>query len=87
MKIVNDVIELSFYDLNGIAQQKFLKAMGLVFPSEGNYNILPIAVISIPEKETDNSLKIRDTDIEVFKLSDPNSVEKLHESLDKYFGR
>lgn len=83
MKIVNDVIEVSFYDLNGVAQQKFLKAMGLVFPFEGNYDTMPIAVISIPEKEEN----VEETGIKVFKLPDPDSVKKLHESLDKHFGR
>ncbi len=50
MKVNSDVIEISFYDLNNEAQQEFLKIIGMDTPSDGNYDVFPIALVPIPEE-------------------------------------
>ncbi len=49
MKETGSEIEIYFDDMNEDAQKKFLKAMGMEKSDEGNYDILPIAIVPIPE--------------------------------------
>ena len=49
MKNTGSDIEMYFDDLNEDSKKEFLKAMGMETSSEGNYDIVPIAVIPIPE--------------------------------------
>lgn len=50
MKVTEEGIEIYFFDLNAVAQRVFLKALHVQFASEGNFDIVPIAVVPIPEK-------------------------------------
>lgn len=49
MKNTGGEIEIFFDDLNEDSQKEFLKAMGMKTSDEGNYDMVPIAVIPIPE--------------------------------------
>lgn len=49
MKETGNEIEIYFDDLNEEAQKKFLKAMGIETSDEGNYDIIPIAIVPMPE--------------------------------------
>ncbi len=49
MKVTEEGIEISFYDLSDEAQKEFLKAVGLESASDGNYDVFPIAVVPVPE--------------------------------------
>lgn len=44
-------IEVFFDDLNEEAQKVFLEAMSLADSDDGNYDIVPIAVVPIPDEE------------------------------------
>jgi hypothetical protein len=45
MKETGSEIEIYFHDLNEDAQKKFLKAMGIETSDEGNYGVIPIAIV------------------------------------------
>ncbi len=49
MKESENAIEIYFDDLNEEAQKIFLKTMGIETSDEGNYDIVPIAIVPIPE--------------------------------------
>ena len=49
MKETGSEIEIYFDDLNEEAQKKFLKAMGIETSEDGNYDIVPIAIVPVPE--------------------------------------
>lgn len=49
MKVTEEAIEISFFDLSDEAQKEFLKAVRLYSASDGNYDIFPIAVVPVPE--------------------------------------
>jgi hypothetical protein len=49
MKVTETEIEIFFDDFNEEAQKKFLKAMGIETSDEGNYDIIPIAIVPVPE--------------------------------------
>ncbi len=49
MKVTEECIEISFFDLSDEAQKEFLKVMGLDSASDGNYDVFPIAVVPVPE--------------------------------------
>ena len=49
MKNTGSEIEIYFDDLQEDVQKEFLKAMGMETNSEGNYEIVPIAIVPIPE--------------------------------------
>ncbi len=51
MKNTGRDLEIYFDDLNEDSQKEFLKAMGMENSNEGNYDVVPIAIISIPEME------------------------------------
>jgi hypothetical protein len=50
MKVTEEGIEISFFDLNEEAQKEFLRAVGLESSDDGNYDIFPIAVVPVPEE-------------------------------------
>lgn len=66
MKETGSHIEIYFDDLNEEAQKKFLKAMGIETSDEGNYDVIPIAIVSIPEIDGGNS---KNEDIDSHKQS------------------
>ena len=43
--------EIYFDDLNDRAKQEFLKAQGLETPDDGNYDVMPIAVVPIQQQK------------------------------------
>lgn len=47
-------IQIYFDDLSVEAQREFLKAMNLESAEDGNYDTMPIAVVPIPEEESEN---------------------------------
>jgi hypothetical protein len=49
MKIMENEIEIYFEDLNEDAQKEFLKAQRIETSEEGNYDVVPIAIVPIPE--------------------------------------
>lgn len=49
MKESENEIKIYFDDLNEEAQKTFLKAMRIETSGEGNYDIVPIAIVPIPE--------------------------------------
>jgi len=49
MNVTGSIIEIAFDDLTEEAQRDFLEAVGLSCPEDGNYDVMPIAVIAIPE--------------------------------------
>jgi len=49
MKVTEEAIEISFFDLSDDAKKEFLKAVGLESADDGNYDIFPIAVVPVPE--------------------------------------
>lgn len=49
MKETGNEIEIYFDDLQEDAQKKFLKAMEIETSDKGNYDIVPIAIVPIPE--------------------------------------
>ena len=49
MKNTGSEIEIFLDDLQEDVQKEFLKSMGMETSDEGNYDIVPIAVIPIPE--------------------------------------
>ena len=49
MKNIGNEIEVYFDDLSEDSKKEFLKAMGMETSDEGNYDVVPIAIISIPE--------------------------------------
>ena len=49
MKNTGSEMEIYFDDLNEDVQKEFLKVMGMETSDEGNYDVVPIAVIPIPE--------------------------------------
>jgi len=49
MKETGSEIEIYFDDLDEEAQKKFLKAMGIETSDEGNYDVVPIAIVPVPE--------------------------------------
>ncbi len=51
MKIGETEIEIFLSDLQEDAQKKFLKAMGIETSDEGNYDIVPIAIVPMPEMD------------------------------------
>lgn len=51
VSIVGGYIEVYFSDLNEEAQKIFLGAMGLSCQEDGNYDVIPIVTIAIPEEE------------------------------------
>lgn len=57
MKETGSEIEIFFHDLNEDAQKKFLKAMGIETGDEGNYDIIPIAIVPIPEIDDEKTKK------------------------------
>jgi hypothetical protein len=46
--VPDDVFEIMFSDLNQDAQQRFLKFVGIESAADGNYGIIPLAVIDRP---------------------------------------
>ncbi len=50
MKVTNEGIEVYFYDLKFDAQKMLLKALHMKDEKEGNFDIIPIAIILTPEK-------------------------------------
>lgn len=61
MKETGSEIEIYFHDLNEEAQKKFLKAMGIETSDEGNYDVIPIAIVPMPEID-DGKTKNEDID-------------------------
>ena len=51
MKNTGNEIEIYFDDLNEDTKEEFLKAMRMENSNEGNYDVVPIAVVPIPEIE------------------------------------
>lgn len=49
MRVTETEIEILLGDLQEDAQKEFLKAMGIKTSDEGNYEVFPIAIVSIPE--------------------------------------
>ena len=45
------MFEIMFDDLKSEAQKEFLKYMGIKNPSEGNYEVVPIATIEYNDDE------------------------------------
>lgn len=43
--------EIMFDDLNEEAQQRFLEFQGLEDPADGNYEIVPIAIVEFEDEE------------------------------------
>ncbi len=50
VSIVGGYIEVYFDDLNEEAKKMFLGAMGLDSEEDGNYDVVPITTIAIPER-------------------------------------
>ncbi len=50
MKVTDEGIEVYFCDLKLDAQKMLLKALLMKDEKEGNFDIVPIAIILIPEK-------------------------------------
>jgi len=48
---ITGIVEIYYDDLTDEAQKIFLEATGIKSPEEGNYDILPIAEIPIPEEQ------------------------------------
>ena len=69
MKETGSELEIYFHDLNEDAQKKFLKTMGIETSDKGNYDIVPIAIVPIPEidngKIMDNMLNRDITDDQI----------------------
>lgn len=69
MKETESEIEIYFDDLNEETQKKFLKAMGIETSDEGNYDVIPIAIVPMSEiddgktknEDIDSQQSIRDT--------------------------
>lgn len=49
MKVMETEIEIFLDDLQKDVQKDFLKAMGMENSNEGNYDVVPIAIIPIPK--------------------------------------
>ena len=50
MKVTNEGIEVYLYDLDLEAQRRFLKALHMQDEKEGNFDVVPIAIVPIQEK-------------------------------------
>jgi hypothetical protein len=66
MKEIGNVVEIYFDDLTEDAQKKFLKAMRVETGDKGNYDILPIAIVPMPEIDDE---KTKNEDIDSHKQS------------------
>lgn len=51
MQVNNDCIEIYFEDLTEDAKKKILEVFNAKSPDEYNWEIVPIAVVSIPERD------------------------------------
>lgn len=61
MKVMKTEIEIFLDDLQEDVQKEFLKAMGIETSDEGNYDVIPIAIVPIPEID-DGKTKNEDID-------------------------
>ncbi len=77
MKETGSDIEIHFDDLNENAQKKFLKAMGIETSDKGNYDVIPIAIVPIPEID-DGRTKNEDID------SHKQSIQDMKKAGIKY---
>lgn len=49
MKVAETEIEIFLSDLQEDVQKEFLKTMGMETSSEGNYDVIPVAIIPLPK--------------------------------------
>ena len=73
--------EIYFDDLNDRAKQEFLKAQGLETPDDGNYDVMPIAVVPIQQQKKYAVNFDIGFYIEVMATSEDEAIEKAKDRL------
>lgn len=82
MKETGSEIEIFFVDLNEEAQKKFLKAMGIETSDEGNYDVMPIAFVPVPEIDDG---KTKNEDIDSYNIQDTKKAGINYENYQGSF--
>ena len=76
------MFEIMFNDLNKDAQERFLEYMGMDDPSEGNYEIVPIAEIDYNDDDDDEDSLVASSSVDLNLTVAPGDIEVSEDDKD-----